>query len=255
MRNWTMAIVPLALAMTASGCNGSVTGGNDGHDGAKAERSASKGPVTTQSFALQDFIGVELAGPDDVTIRQGTAFSISARGPKNELEELEIKRDGGMLSIGRKREGFSLGSRDHDGVEISITMPRLTQIKITGSGEVDADTVDGDAADIAVTGSGDLKVAKLTAKNADIAVSGSGDVEIGGGTIATGDYSVTGSGNIDADALVAQNLDISITGSGDVDAHATGKADVTILGSGDVTVKGGATCSTSQVGSGSTTCK
>lgn len=255
MRNWTMAIVPLALAMTASGCNGSVTGGNDNQDGQKSERSADPGPVTTQSFALKDFTGVELAGPDDVTIRQGAAFSISAKGPKNELDELEIKLDGDTLAIGRKREGFSFGGRDRDGIQIAITMPRLTKLKLTGSGEIDADTVDGDAVDIAVTGSGDLKVTKLTAKSADVAVSGSGDIEIGGGTIATGDYGVTGSGNIDADALVAQNLDISITGSGDVGANATGKVDVKILGSGDVEVTGGATCSTSQMGSGGTTCK
>ncbi len=254
MRNWTMAIVPLALAMTASGCNGSVTGGN-GQDGKTTERSADAGPVTTQSFALKDFIGVELAGPDDVTIRQGDAFSISAKGPKNEIDELEIKLDGDTLLIGRKREGFSFGNRDHDGVEIAITMPKLGKLKLTGSGEIDADTIDGDAVDVAVTGSGDLKAAKLTAKSADIAVSGSGDIEIGGGTISTGDYSVTGSGNIDADALVAQNIDVSITGSGDVAANATGKVDVNILGSGDVEVIGGATCSTSQMGSGSTTCK
>lgn len=258
MRNWTMAFVPLALAMTTAGCNGSVTGSRDGAAGngeGKVERTAAAGPQVTKTYALTGFTGVELAGPDDITIRRGDAFSITAKGPQAEIDLLEVELDGATLSVGRKREGLSFSNRDDDGVEIMITMPRLDKLRLTGSGEIEADTADGDAVEAVVTGSGDLKVAKLTAKTVKIAVSGSGDIEIGGGTAGTGDYSVTGSGNIDADALAADTLDISITGSGDVEANASGAADVNILGSGDVEIRGGATCSTRAMGSGTATCK
>lgn len=252
MRNWTMAIAPMALVMTASGCSAEVTT-HDDKDG--KVRSVEVGPTTTQSFALTGFTGVKVAGPDDVTIRQGDAFAISAKGPKNELEELEIKRDGALLSIGRKREGFSFSGRDQDGVRIDITMPKLDILRLTGSGSIDADTVDGDTVQAVLSGSGDLKVAKLNGKKAEITLSGSGDVEVGGGTIGKGDYSVTGSGNIDADSLAAQTLDISITGSGDVDAQASAAADINILGSGDATISGGGKCTTHAMGSGTATCK
>jgi len=250
MRNWMMAILPLVLV---TGCNGAAPS-----DDKQAERSgppASVGPITTQTYDLKGFTGVEVAGPDDVTIRQGDSFSISARGRKEALDRLEIKLDGPDLKIGRKREGLSFSSRDDDDVDIAITLPRLNKVRLTGSGTIDADTVDGDAVEAVVTGSGDLKVAKLTGKRADITVSGSGDIEIGGGTIEAGEFSVTGSGDIDADGLVATTLEVSVTGSGNVDAQATGKADIRILGSGDVTLGGGATCSTRQMGSGTATCK
>ena len=250
MRNWMMAILPLALV---TGCNASAPS-----DEKQAERSgppASAGPITTQSYALTGFSRVEVAGPDDVTIREGDAFSITARGRKEALDRLEIKLDGPDLKIGRKREGFSFSSRDEDDVDIAITMPRLTAARVTGSGSIDADNVDGDAVEAVVTGSGDLKVAKLTGKRADITVSGSGDIEIGGGTIGAGELSVTGSGDIGADGLVATTLEVSVTGSGNVDAQATGTADIRILGSGDVTLAGGATCSTRQMGSGTATCE
>lgn len=250
MRNWMMAILPLVLV---TGCNGTAPGNEK-----QAERGgppASVGPITTQTYDLKGFTGVEVAGPDDVTIRQGDSFSISARGRKDALDRLEIKLDGTQLKIGRKREGFSFSSSDEDDVDIAITLPKLNAVRLTGSGTIDADSVDGDAALAVVTGSGDLKVAKLTGKTAEITVSGSGDIEIGGGTIASGELSVTGSGDIDADGLVATTLEVSVTGSGNVDAQATGKADVSILGSGDVTLTGGATCSTRQMGSGTATCK
>jgi len=254
MRNWTLAALPLALAMTLAACNG--TDHKDGGTSGKSEAasSADAGPITTQSYALTGFTGVEVAGPDDVTIRQGAAFSITAKGPKAVLDKLEIKLDGTQLSIGRKREGLSFSSHDDDDVEIAITMPKLDALRLTGSGSIDADNVEGDAVEAVVTGSGDLKIAKLTGKSAEVAVSGSGDIEIGGGTTTAAEYSVTGSGDIDAAGLVAQTLDVSITGSGNVGANATGKADVNILGSGDVKIGGGATCTTRQIGSGTATC-
>lgn len=252
MRNWMMAILPLVLV---TGCNGAAPGDQKQGERSEAGPPAHVGPITNQSYALTGFTGVEVSGPDDVTIRQGDAFSITARGRKETIDRLEIKVDGPTLTIGRKREGFQFGSRDEDDLDIAITMPRLAKARLTGSGSIDADRVDGDAVEAVVTGSGDLKVAKLTGKSAEITVSGSGDIEIAGGTIGSGEVSVTGSGDVDADALVATTLAVSVAGSGNVDAQATGTADVRILGSGDVKITGGATCTTKQTGSGTATCK
>lgn len=248
MRKWTMmTIFPLALAMTA-GCS-------DAGEKKASERAATVGASGTRDFALNGFTGVEVAGPDDVTIRQGNAFSISATGPADELDRLAIERDGATLSIGRKREGFRFGGHDSDGVRIAITMPRLDSVRLTGSGSIDADKVEGDTVAAVVTGSGDLKIAALTGTRADISISGSGGVEIASGTVKSAEMGVTGSGDIEAAGLTAETLDISVTGSGDVDAKATASADISILGSGDVTVGGGAKCSTHAMGSGTATCK
>ena len=251
MRNWTMALLPLVLV---TGCNSAAPGDEKQATGTGTAPAAHAGPVTNQAYDLTGFTGVEVTGPDDVTIRRGDRFSIVARGRKETLDRLEIKLDGTRLTIGRKRDGFRFSSRDEDDVDIAITMPRLDRARLTGSGSIDADSVDGDAVEAVVTGSGDLKVAKLAGKRAEITVSGSGDIEIGGGRIDSGEFSVTGSGDIDADGLVAETVEVSITGSGNVDAQATGKADVRILGSGDVKLGGGATCSTRQMGSGTVRC-
>lgn len=252
MRNWMMAILPLALV---TGCNGAAPGDQKQGEQSQAGPPSHVGPIVSQSYALTGFTGVEVTGPDDITIRQGDAFSITARGRKEILDRLDIKLDGATLSIGRKREGFSLSSRDEDDLDIAITMPRLIKARLTGSGSIDADRVDGDAVEAVVTGSGDLKVAKLSGNRAEMTLSGSGDVEIGGGTVGSGEISVTGSGDVDAEGLVAKTLKVSITGSGNVDAQATDTADIRILGSGDAKVAGGATCTTKEMGSGTATCK
>lgn len=252
MRSWTIAILPLALSLTATGCSG--------HDGDKRRdgettRSADAGPKASRNFALSGFTGIKVTGPDDVEIRRGDAFAISAVGPQDELEDLEIELDGSTLSIGRKREGFSFNRRKHAPVRISITMPRLGAVRLTGSGSIDADAIEGDAVETLLTGSGDLKVATLSGKSAKIDISGSGDIEIGAGTIGSGDVSVTGSGDVDASGLTAESLEVSVTGSGNVAAQATATANIRILGSGDVNLTGGAACTTKTLGSGSATCK
>ena len=254
MRNGMMALLPLALAMSVAACKAeNARAGKDGT--AAAPRGAQAGPATTRDFALSGFTGVELTGPDDVTIRRGDAFSISARGPQAVLDELEIKVDGDRLTIGRKREGFSVGRRDGEDADIRITMPRLTAVRLTGSGEIDADAMEGDSVEVAITGSGDVRVGRLAAKRAAVTVSGSGDLDVDGGAVGDASFQVTGSGGIDAEPLAATTLDIAITGSGDVEAQATGTADVRILGSGDATVTGGAKCATRVTGSGIATCR
>lgn len=246
MRHWTMAVAPLAIALAACGADGK----KEQHDRGAAEA----GPATAKSYALSGFTGVAVTGPDDVTIRRGDAFSIKAEGPQREIEALEIKLDGEMLSVGRKSAGLDFG-RDSEGVRIAITMPKLGMARLTGSGSIDADIIDGDAVEARVTGSGDLKVGKLTAKTLKLAVSGSGDMEIADGAVDSGDFGVTGSGNIEAEKLVAQTLTVSITGSGDVEAQAKGSAAIKILGSGDATIGGGGKCSTQALGSGTATCR
>ncbi|WP_338426336.1 head GIN domain-containing protein [Sphingopyxis kveilinensis] len=248
MRNWTIAALPLALAMTVTGCSAEVT--NDRKD---AERTVDAGPTASQEFDLTGFTGVEVTGPDDVTIQRGKNFSVVARGPQAVIDELEIELDGNMLSIGRKDSNFRFNG--DQAVKVTVVMPTLRAVRLTGSGAIDADAVEGDAVEAVVTGSGDLKVAALNGTRAKLRITGSGDLEIGGGTIGAGDYDVTGSGSIDAGGLAAKTLDVSIAGSGDVDAQASDSADISILGSGDATIGGGAKCSTRSLGSGDAICK
>ncbi|MDZ3833569.1 MAG: head GIN domain-containing protein [Sphingopyxis sp.] len=251
MFDWRMIALPVVLSTTVSGCDGAVSLG-DGRS--EAGSSAEAGAVGSRSYGFKDFVGVEVTGPDDVTIRQGDAFSIKASGSEAELEQLEIELVGDRLSIGRKSERFNASRVRSQGVKIAITMPRVTKLTLTGSGEVDADVVEGEAVSAVLTGSGDLKIGKLVGKNAAISLTGSGDLAVASGNVDQAQYKLSGSGDITASGLSATALDLSITGSGSAEAHATGAADVTILGSGDAMLTGGASCSTRTLGSGEVSC-
>src|SRR3546814_21008480 len=90
-----------------------------------------------------------------------------------------METDGSRRWIERKRTGWSF--RYQDDVDIAITMPRLSTVKLTGSGSITADSADGDTVEAAVTGSGELKIVKLTAKRVELTMAGSGDLDVEGG--------------------------------------------------------------------------
>lgn len=203
-----------------------------------------------RSFAAADFSKVELRGADDIDVRVGTGFSVRAEGPADELDTLEIVRDGEELKVGRKH-GFSWGRSTR--VKIFVTMPRIAAATVAGSGDMTVDRAEGGAFAGSIAGSGDLAVAKLAVDQARLEIAGSGGLTAAG-TARALDVSVAGSGDVSASGLKASSASVSIMGSGSVAAAVEGPAKVTIMGSGDAALGPKARCNTTRTGSGSVTC-
>lgn len=244
MRLW----IAMAAVLPLVACNGAASSSSSG---AKAEAS---GAGTTRNFDVSDFTKVDLRGSDDIDVRVGGAFAVRAEGPSEELDRLEVRKDGNTLKVGRvDQSGFSWGNRDGKGVKIHVTMPSIAGASIAGSGDMTVDKVSGGDFDGSIAGSGDLKLGMLSANALKLAIAGSGDVEAAG-SVQRLDVDIAGSGGIEAKGLKASAAKISIAGSGDVEANVEGPAEVNILGSGSVNVGPKARCTTNKMGSGEVRC-
>jgi hypothetical protein len=237
-------LTALATALTLAACSP----GNDGKPD-----SGNAGPDDRRSYNLSGYTGVELAGPDNVVVKQGAAFAITATGPREVLNKLELAVTDGVLIVRRQSEFMNWSSGK--GATVTVTMPALTSAEVTGSGSLTADRAAGDRISASIAGSGDLELTLVEAKSVDLSLAGSGDLVVKGGKADRGDISLAGSGDITATGLSLTTADISLAGSGDIDATATGTAEVSVAGSGDVRVGGGAKCDSSEIGSGSVMCK
>lgn len=206
------------------------------------------GTGATRSFAATGFHAVNLSGPDDIDVKTGAAFAVTAQGDPAVLDQLDIRVDGGTLRVGRKDQAEARGRR----VQIRVTMPRLDEASVAGSGDLTIDKVDG-GFEGAVAGSGNLALAQMRGGTAELAVAGSGTLRLAGEADLI-DASIAGSGTVEAKGLRAARADISIAGSGSVRGTVTGAASISILGSGDVELGGGAQCEVSRLGSGSARC-
>jgi len=233
----TAALLPLAACNFANGMSGDVV-----------QPSGSGG---TRNFDVAGFTGVSLRGADDVEVKTGPAFKVTAEGDSALLDRLEIRKDGDTLRIGRKDGEWNWGG--DKGAKITVTLPKLTSASVAGSGDMTVDRAQGDF-DGSIAGSGNLSIAQFAGGKADLSIAGSGDMHIDTGQASEIDASIAGSGDINAPALKAVRGDLSIAGSGNIRAQVTGDADISIVGSGNVELTGGAKCSVSKMGSGDARC-
>lgn len=239
-----MRFLMLLAALPLVACNGVASG--------KGDAAPAQGAGTTRSFAVADFTGVELAGADDVDVRIGNSFSVRAEGPSDVLDRLDIRRDGSVLRVGRKRDGSWTISRGQ-GVKVYVTMPAIDRASLAGSGNLSVDRVSGDEFKGSLAGSGNLRVAGMQAREAEFEIAGSGNVTAAG-QVDKLEIDIAGSGDVAASGLTATEAKIAIAGSGDVAAKVTRHAKVSVMGSGDVTLTGGAQCESHKMGSGDIRC-
>jgi len=210
----------------------------------------SSGSGATRTYEAAGFTGVDLRGSDDVDVKAGNSFSVTAEGDPKVLDILEIKVVDGTLRVGRKSGNF--GWSDDHGAKIHVVMPKLNLASVSGSGNLTVDRAEGDFTG-SIAGSGNLDVAALNANAAKLSVAGSGDMTLAG-TVGKLTASIVGSGDIDGEKLTASGASISIVGSGNLSGVVKGGASVSIAGSGDVDLKGGAQCAVNAVGSGEAHC-
>ena len=242
MRAALFALALLPLAATGA-CHASWE--KEGH------KAAPSGVGAKRSYDASGFTKVDLRGPDDIEVRNGGQFAVTAEGDTAVLDQLEVRVVDGTLRVGRKdRSGFSF-SNDR-GVKVHVVLPKLDGASVSGSGNMSVDKAEG-AFRGAIAGSGNLGIAALAATDADLSIAGSGDLTVAG-TVSRLNASIAGSGDIDASKLTATGASISVIGSGSLRGVVKGGASVSIAGSGDVDLTGGAKCSVSAVGSGETHC-
>ena len=242
----SLVALPLA-ALSLAGCS-------YGSDHDSKPGIAGSGTGSSRTFAVTDFTNVDLRGSDNVDVRVGTGFSVRAEGPSAELDKLKIEKIGDTLKVGRiNSHSFRWGGSDHKGVTIFVTMPRIAEASIAGSGDMTVDRVDGQSFTGNTAGSGNLEVAALSVQAGDFSIAGSGNIRAKGSAKHL-KMDVAGSGDIDAGGVKAEGADVSIAGSGGVRADVTGPADVSVMGSGDVDLGSGAKCTTSKMGSGDIHC-
>jgi len=184
------------------------------------------GNVTIEERAVGDFHGVSLMGSPDVTITVGGAPSMTLEAEDNILPLITTEVKDGILHIGSEK---SFSSRK--GIHVTLTVPELRSVKITGSGDVEAEGVRGDLFKAMVKGSGDIEVTG-SVERVEVDVLGSGDIKLFDLDAVHGVATVKGSGDINIQA--SGTLELAVLGSGDIRYRGTAEVEREVHGSGDI---------------------
>ncbi|WOX05358.1 GIN domain-containing protein [Microbulbifer pacificus] len=194
---------------------------------------------SSKTFQLESFSAIALKGSSDLKVVQGNTFSVTAHGEEKYLPYARAEVDGdGNLSLWVEADSKSLFGvvtvSTEPEIEFRVTLPVVTAIRVTGSGDAQADTLESEKLDLRVTGSGMIKVDKVAAEALSTGVTGSGDLILGTVLAVHGSAGITGSGDIRMDNFIGEDFSAQIKGSGDMAIGGkVANLNVTVMGSGD----------------------
>ncbi|WP_181783820.1 GIN domain-containing protein [Pseudonocardia pini] len=171
---------------------------------------AASGTVKTEDRGLQGFDSVEFAAAGTLTIEQTGTDSVRISADEAYLPSLTSEVNGRTLRLG-VRPGTSIdGGGD---IRYTVTVASLTDLEVSGAGEVTVSGVDTPELAVVQSGAGRITVTGRTT---------SSRVELSG----TGAY--------DGRGLAAENVDVSVSGAGSAELTATATLNAQVSGVGDV---------------------
>jgi phage shock protein PspC (stress-responsive transcriptional regulator) len=192
----------------------------------------------TRTFNLNDFDRVRVGGMYHVRIRRGDTFSVTARGEERQLRDLKIQRDGNQLVIRPERDIFDLRFRDNDRhpVLITIELPNLAGVDLSGAVKADIAGFEGSNFDLAASGAVESVLA-LNNGNVNIDVTGACKTTVTG----SGEHlkiDGTGACEIRAARFQATNADVELTGASNASVSVSGRLNAEVSGPSHISYRG-----------------
>lgn len=184
------------------------------------------GNAKTEARNVPAFTAVDIAAPADADIAIGPEVRLEITGDDNIVPLITSDVQGDRLEIGTRKD-----VRPSVHLIARITVPQLTGIGLSGSGNITAHAVQSDRFGVTLPGSGTIRV-DGTAQEVEVELVGSGTVALDQLAAERVSVSVSGSGNVAVAA--SKTLDVSITGSGNVTYYGDPALTKRITGSGNV---------------------
>ncbi len=204
------------------------------------------GPVVEQSLDLASFEKVSLGVSANLYISQGSTQSITIKGQQNIIDNIISKVEDNTWRI-----RFDKPVRRSGELNIYVTVPKLSSMRVSGSGNVYGEGLfdQSSAFYSGISGSGNMKM-NVQAEEMISKISGSGNIALKGQAKAY-EVQISGSGNVKAEELQAANCQVRISGSGSAKVDVVDALEVRISGSGDVYYEGRPKINSRISGSGS----
>jgi len=192
-----------------------------------------EGPVVSRDFDIDSFEKVTFSTSDKLILTQGSPQSVRIEGQANILDLIrtDVRDDHWKI-------GYTQSVGNHKEVVFYVTVPNLSYVKLSGSGDIIGKNQFNKADDFyaGISGSGNLDL-DVKATNLASRISGSGDINLKGQATHFS-MKISGSGDLRAYDLETENTEISISGSGDCEVHSKENLQARINGSGDIYYKG-----------------
>lgn len=211
-------ITGILLLLTTSACNFSdanVVKGN--------------GTVTTKSYSLGYFSGVELAGAFNVVVQQGDEPSLTIETDSNLQELLEVSVEQETLHISTQRDKALRPTK----MDVLLTYPALQRIQVSGAVKLSSPgSVVTENLSFELSGASEIQL-DMEVNTLHTQVAGAGKISFSG-TANTHRIELAGASNLDAENLITSSTHITLAGAGSANVHATTSLHAQLSGVGQI---------------------
>lgn len=163
---------------------------------------------TSQTYNLRDFDQLEMGNAFDIHVRQSGQFSISVRGDRRDVQDLDVYVDRSGKLVMKYR---NWRVRRYD-MEVDITMPTLTEVDFSGAttSTIEGFT-NGRTLDVELSGAS-KSVIDSDWDRINVDLSGASDLVLHGqGLTIAGELS--GASRVDAFDYPVDNVDLDLSGA------------------------------------------
>lgn len=193
---------------------------------------------STKKIKVGAFKSIEIGSAFDIYIKKANEYSLSATGRPQDLEELEVEVNKGVLEVGFKNKFGNSWLKNYKKVSLYITLPVLQSANFSGAVKV---MLSGfkDEEDVQMLFSGASK-AVLDGFNADkltMELSGASKIRLIG---QAGKLNISGSGASDIDALdfPVRDADVNVSGASKLGLNVNKSLHVEASGASKISYKG-----------------
>ncbi len=224
--NGSISVVSSSVS-TGGGSSSQVISSSAGEtDEEPGEAMNESSDVTSESRNVSGFDAVELHGVGNLSIQQTGSESLTVEAEEDILPKIRTEVENNRLIVGPE-PGASIYTNGP--INYELTVKDLNALKVSGSGNIDAESISTDELAVTISGAGDVRL------------SGKADSQ---------EISILGAGAYQAEDLESKEAKIAITGSGSVIVNASDELDAGIIGSGSVRYIGDPTVSQNIIGAG-----
>lgn len=204
-----------------------------------------KGPIQTETRALETFRGVDMQLSGKVILVTGDQYSVTIQAQENLMPIIQTAIEEGVLQI------FSSENiRSDEPIVLRVTAPAYTYLSISGHGEMEAESsLEVEKMVMSVGGAGTIRCPQANFGLLKTSITGSGDIEVGGKSAQT-NISISGAGDFNGKLLVSDTLRASISGAGTVTADVQTSLEGHVSGAGNIYYTGSPAVSSSVSGVG-----
>lgn len=168
-------------------------------------------PHSINSISNSDkFSKIEISGWMDVEVVKGSIYDIQTRGDNDIVNNIETEIKNDILEISLNDKFINLKSKP----KIIITLPELSELKLSGAIECNIDSFNGNTIKIEADGASIANV-DLHYQNIEIEINGASKLDISGKANNVS-FDCAGAASINSENLTSKSVNIDITGASQI---------------------------------------